>query len=122
MTARPIQYREQGDQVNAAYVKHLRTLRRLPKDIVLEIAGREILPSKPSQCLCGWALRIGLAKQLDADPSEMQPFVDFDKLVALYGGTEQQWHELFWEIGNTDEEIAVAVEQAFMQRVMEISA
>ena len=102
-----------------SYAGYLTTLRRLPREVVLEIAGREIDPGDPETCICGWALRLGLSQERGVDADYLlTPWTDLYELVRLYGGDWGDWYAVYH--GILDDR--VLVEQAFMRRVLEVSA
>ena len=113
-----IAYRNVTDGLDAYVEQTLQTLRLLPDDIVLAVAGREIEPSEPSSCLCGWAMREGFARVLDQPASELRPLADPSQWLAVtYGGSYGNWDDIF--LGITDQASAPLIEEAFTFRVLE---
>lgn len=108
------------------YEPYLATLRRVPDDIVLAVASREIEPVEPSSCLCAWVLReyIGrmvnrAADDVDSHGAEAISLMEIggttDRCAVAFGGTETEWDNIFHHIVTNPSN----VERAFMQRVLE---
>lgn len=110
-------------------VSILRTLRRLPDDVVLDIAGREIDPVNFRTCVCGWALRGGLAMAAGVDPSEVEigGVVTYE-LLRIFGGSHKEWLAIFDGICDYDEDTRdtdhkseyARIERAFVTRLNEV--
>ena len=108
------------------YLDYLQTFRRLPDDVVLAVAGREIDPGSPQRCLCGWAIREALARELNLPASEIDPYEYVyrppmaginGELAKRYGGRVEEWHNIFSGIVLPGSE--ADVELAFTTRVLE---
>lgn len=113
----------------------LRTLRRIPDDVVLAVATRDLDLNNPQQCLCGWAIREQLAAMNGVAAEEKIAGVGgviVDRLVpeqaaALFGGTSKEWTALYLGVqgcvpggwGNYFPAVADATEEAFARRVAE---
>jgi hypothetical protein len=106
---------------------YLLTLRRIPADVRLSMATREIEPGCFESCLCGWALRDAIFSQRgDAPPDE--PLTDAEyrvnvtssaevaKAAEMFGGTTNEWLDIYWDI--TDDGLPL-VEEAFLIAVAE---
>lgn len=77
-----------------------RTFMRLPRDILLAIAGRDIQPRRWDRCVCGWIFRESLARELGRPASE----VNLDTVASSYppsecahryGGTYDEWLNVY---------------------------
>lgn len=102
----------------SATAKYLKTLRRIPDDIVLSVATREIVDISPSQCVCGWAIRESIARAANMPAEEV--IVTFPvtwRCENAFGGTDEEWSAIF--LGICDEAQAPRIEAAFVIRVME---
>lgn len=99
--------------------RYLKTLRRIPDDIVLSMATREIVPQDSEMCICGWALREALAPSHDIDAVDVDVFfhVKTKSCARRFGGDLEEWEDLFWNISNPGD--MPLVESAFVTRVME---
>lgn len=114
--------------VLAEVQRHLTTLRRLPDDVVLEVAGQDLDLADSNSCLCGWALRGVMAKlqhtairKWNVERTENYASRHggvCSALVNKVGGTYQDWHEIFIGVVGKEETIA-AVEHAWTLRVDE---
>ncbi len=105
-----------------AYLPYLKTLRRLPADIVLSMATRNIQVGNPSACVCGWAIRESLAFT-NGKPAEeyrvseaCDPWHQGEYLAKEYGGTVGEWDSLFYDASSL---LTPIVEEAFLRRVAE---
>lgn len=105
----------------AAYLPYLKTLRRIPKDVILSMATREMDMSFGESCLCGWAVKEAFANGLSAE--EIDPYappgVSWDSpanhCVYRFGGDYSEWHNLYRD---AEQRIEI-VEDAFVRRVAE---
>lgn len=97
--------------------QYRRTLDRIPDDIVLSMASREIEPNEGPSCICGWAVRESIARVCGIDASEAPtPSRIIYECWNRFGGTEPEWASVYWHIiGDTT---AALVEEAFADRVM----
>jgi hypothetical protein len=104
--------------------RYLDTLRRLPDDVVLDMAGREFDMDSYTTCVCGWAVRIELAKQTRGatpDNQDVRGWVP-ETCEDLFGGTTQEWNSIFHGVlawGSGDYDILPLIELAFTIRVDE---
>lgn len=109
--------------------KYLKTLRRVPGDVILSIASRDIDPLWAPTCLCGWVVREHLATIADKDAGEVNATGDSAyEAQEIYGGTDEEWEAIYrdiwddeqhaWHHGGTGKRAAL-VEEAFTLRVME---
>lgn len=112
----------------------LKTLRRLPDDVVLDMATREFAMHSEDACLCGWALRASLSR-LDGKAPEEFSGDDWDdpntdtEIVRLFGGTPDEWRDIY--VGVTEKSDNMwdyyvgrrgklpEIERAFIERVAE---
>jgi hypothetical protein len=104
---------------------HLRVLRLLPDQVVLDVAGRDLVMSDSRQCLCGWALRASMALASGGDPAD-DKYADEcvwglyevpDALARRYGGTVEDWALIFG--GVASHLYREAIEEAFTLRLLE---
>lgn len=107
------------------YLPYLKTLRRIPDDIILSMATRNFDMLVPNVCLCGWAWREALdhaSKEKRAaltvgDDTAMR----FDSVWCYtdngcrkaFGGTSAEWSSIY---GDADMPV---VETAFTVRLEE---
>lgn len=108
-----------------AYDGVLRTLRRLPDDVVLDIAGRDIKPSQTESCLCGWAVRSAFLRAVgrDLDPANSEAddrvFNNVPRwLRRRFGGSQREWGNIFH--GVTMHPARAVIEAALIARIFEI--
>lgn len=109
------------------YLPYLKTLRRIPDDIILSMGVREFHMDDATTCICGWALREGMSKVLNetadelnhydapAPSGEIMPGTP-SRCVAMFGGDHRSWHNIF--IGVTNSQLP-AIELAFVVRMDE---
>lgn len=106
------------------YQTYLTTLRRVPDDIVLSVATREMEMSSGETCLCGWFVKEQVGRLLNMDPEAVDPFADVPGIRAfspnykaseMFGGGWEEWSSLY----NGAEWDTSAVEEAFVERVLE---
>lgn len=102
---------------------YLATLRRIPDDIILAIAAQDFEENRARQCVCGWAFRESLARELNRDAdtplSTTEAWLAIDSEVRCherFGGRARQWSRLF--IGASED--TPNVEAAFVDRLDEI--
>ena len=83
------------------YLPYLETLRRLPDDVVLDMATREFDMVWGHLCLCGWAMRAALSRANGKAPDEFGA-VDVGSpvhgLVEKFGGTVAEWSAIYWGV------------------------
>lgn len=84
--------------------QYLKTLRRVPDDVILSVASRDIQLATGRACLCGWVVRESLAKLRGVDAAEIRN-VEADetsgrRCADLYGGTSDEWTQIY--VGVTD--------------------
>jgi hypothetical protein len=99
--------------------EYLSTLRKLPDDIVLDLATRELELNNPQRCVCGWAVRASLGKLQDRDPARvnMEDVDEAEWLNQSYGFGDVTWHEIFDGVVEALE--APVIEEALRIRVIE---
>jgi hypothetical protein len=100
----------------------LSTLRKVPDDIVLSTAARELDLGDEQSCLCGTFMRECLVKMRDEEFSKVNVSNDAGLDVPascafLFGGEQEDWEDIF--TGVIDENDAPLIEEAFMTRVFE---
>lgn len=88
--------------------KYLKTLKKIPDDIVLSMATREFNMVNPCTCICGWALREAIMQNGEEDD-----ICGVIGAVSRFGGTYQEWSKLSWDSYNKTE----LVEEAFVERL-----
>lgn len=126
---------EQEIEDTAAVNRFLTTLRRIPDEIVLSVASREMEMSKYARCLCGATVReylVAFNGCADWNEADTKLFgTDSDKESAkLFGGTHDEWRDVY--IGVLGQECPTMpaedearkgklslIEEAFTLRVME---
>ena len=114
------------------YLPYLKTLRRIPKDVVLAVASRHIQPDKNNFCLCGWAVREMMARFNGAPAERKRAPEGLDangewrdaalESARLFGGNLGEWYEVYYGITDSPESSGsryADVETAFTLRVME---
>lgn len=102
------------------------TLDRLPDEIALAIGSRLFDLGEPMQCVCGWAVREAIAREVAVtadDVSESMVYgPDFngsgvkEQCVQRFGGTDDDWDDIFG--GVCDHRAAPLIEEALFDRVM----
>jgi hypothetical protein len=122
--------------VSTLYHQYLTTLRRIPKDIVLATATRELEMDNGRACLVAWAVREQLAAFVGVAAEHVDPFGTVagpwpygvigqgqcewfpdGKAHLLFGGTRREWRRLY-ENAAYDKRVPL-IERAFVQRVSE---
>ncbi len=103
-------------------MSYLRTLRRIPADIVRAMATRPINPTSPVECLCGWALREQRGREVGCDAGDLpigtQSMMGTPESCSqVFGGSIAEWERVFIDI--VHEHHAPKVELAFVRRVAE---
>jgi hypothetical protein len=131
--SKAIQKREE----RSAMLNYLTTLRRIPDEIILEMATREFVMGSAPSCLCGWALLEDLAalqaKPLDElvdnragdDPSFTNHDLFYNssnagamqRMIDAFGGTKREWDAVFLGVCRAPE--LRLIELAFTLRVEE---
>lgn len=79
----------------------LDTLRRLPDDIVLDMATREFRMTEASSCVCGWALQVALDKLIGAPESRPHSLLRDQvpaTLALLFGGAQDEWDAMYYGV------------------------
>ena len=103
--------------------RYLQTLRRVPDDIILSVATRDVELDSFSDCVCGWVYREMRARAANTD-AEVEsvgsglfstPTRITEGLAAKFGGVEEEWADIFWGV----EWHASEIELAFTDRVLE---
>jgi hypothetical protein len=103
----------------STYRQYLNTLRRVPDDIVLAVATRNVEPLFSDRCLCGWFVREQVEQMTGSSADEMDlPYsATIPRCIESFGGTEAEWYRLFRDI--YPEPTGASVERAFVERVLE---
>lgn len=102
------------------YRRVLRTLRRIPVDIRLELATREFDMFDGQKCLVGTAVRAGLARAQNPateDVNSDSVYDDPNEAVKLFGGTERRWGEIY--SGVMEPDTFPIIERAFTNALLE---
>lgn len=111
--------------------RFLRTLRRIPDEVVLSVATREMDMGSYQSCLCGSAVREYLVAFNDEQDfyhaSSIGPNYELtsEHSARLFGGTWQEWHAVFAGVDPASAESDGVsfelpnIEEAFTLRVME---
>jgi hypothetical protein len=110
---------------------YLKTLRRVPDDVILDVAGRDIDLELPSTCVCGWVVRAALAQLRGTTPEAvdmenigaMYDAEYRDTLTGVYGGTVDEWNDVYYGVSSCsdDPDSLAHIERAFLHRVLEAS-
>ncbi len=97
---------------------YLDTLRRIPDDIILAIGAQDFDECSFERCVCGWALRERLARELNVEPESVKAeiFTVPGRCSELFSGDYTEWHALF-QGAMMD---TLNVETAFVDRLNEI--
>lgn len=103
--------------VNAA----LRTLRRIPDDVVLAMATVKYTMGEGACCVVGWAVRQDLLAATGEDDAWM--FGAIPRAVERFGGTYDEWNDIFSGVCYDETRKAhmslPEIELAFVQRIDE---
>lgn len=117
-----------------SYRKYLQTLRRLPDEVVLDMATREFTMSRADFCLCGWAMRAALSQANGKTPEEFDDFGFPSDMAERFGGTEDEWRAIYLGVTPQWSDLIVGglewaenqlrgklatIEEAFVHRVIE---
>jgi hypothetical protein len=114
--------------LNIMQSHHLDTLRRVPDDVILAVASRELGMHDSNACLCGWIVREAVARLADCAPEDVYVYDDrtvrltgedtvLRSCVKLFGGDRRAWRDIF--VGTTMSDRLPDIEVAFTQRVAE---
>lgn len=101
----------------------LKTLRLLPKHVILEIAGSELDLLVGNYCVCGLAYKSAIAKALKVDITDVDSHMHrgTDESIPsacarVFGGTPVEWADIYFGVTNQN---MPAIELAFVQRLQE---
>jgi hypothetical protein len=96
---------------------YLKTLRRIPDDVILSVATRDLELDHAQTCLCGWAVREAIARASGiADADMVEVFGITWKCQDAFGGSSDEWADIFWGVVGGP---ASEIECAFVERVLE---
>ena len=99
---------------------YLRTLQRIPDDIILAIAAQDFDERDNERCVCGWAFREKFARETRVDPNgDAACYAMYDaemQCADRFGGGEHEWSLLYMGACND----MPNVETAFVSRLDEI--
>lgn len=123
------------------YRTYLKTLRRVPDDVILAVAGRPLNLGDGESCLCGWFVREALARIRSVDATEIRGVEDgttsYERCTDLYGGSQTEWYDIYagvadeaeesrynWTTGTTEtfpnpDYRLPDIERAFVERMLE---
>lgn len=105
----------------SAYQQYLKTLRRVPDDVILALGTREFEMDDGPTCLCGWIVKETLEKLkgigLKLKEVEFDSWDTGNSCQRLYGGSYGEWQDIFG--GVTEEDNFPNIERAFVNRVIE---
>lgn len=111
---------------------YLQTLRRVPDDVILAVATRDIELGQGQSCLVGWVVREHLAAILQQPADDINAYGDGDdededwtpweRAAKLFGGTLREWCNLYTDVEAWEDEARAATEIAFVDRVLEAVA
>jgi hypothetical protein len=116
--------------------KYLKTLKRIPDDVVLSVASRNLKLDDGNYCLVGTAVKEMLISMVGTAPKKFDTEVDSinvpELASLLFGGTKSEWEDVFtgvidthplgiWEKGydpkHPDMTRSQYIELAFLKRV-----
>ena len=99
------------------WMPYLTTLRRVPADIILSVATRDINLRDANTCVCGWVIREAIARRdnVDAEDAFSDAF-HADACRAAFGDTGDEWDAIYFGVSY---ECAPLIERAFVERVLE---
>lgn len=105
---------------------YLETLRLIPEDIFLAIFAQDFHQSRNDSCICGWALREAIAREVNVAPEFVSMptansfwYDEQDSYVGCadrFGGDIAEWYDL-WDGAANDTR---KVERAVVDRLNEI--
>lgn len=98
---------------------YLATLTRLPDDIVLAVMGRDLDLGYPYECVCGWAVRESIARELGIAASDVASGIQLPNLIVVecanrFGGSVDEWDRIF--IGVCNDQMPL-IEEAMARRL-----
>lgn len=90
---------------------YLATLRRIPDDIFLAIFSHDFDEGDGDRCVCGWAMREGIARVLgvDADATDETNYESYETCQRFFGGDEREWLDLYYDAASRSSEVEMAV-------------
>lgn len=122
-------------------MRYLKTLRRIPKAIILDMGAREFNMETSASCVCGWAVRDSLDIAINgestftadeklriAEPHHATSWYSKTNEIAQrqFGGTQREWNAIFYAAAGMDPDrqctevpVTEHLEEAFTRRVME---
>jgi hypothetical protein len=117
--------RRQSAERRANINRFLKTLRRVPDDIILSTIARDLDLNDANSCLCGTFMREKICQMKDVafertSSGEMHSTTGMKvpgMCALLFGGTKEEWDDVF--MGVTYESDAPLIEEALMRRVDE---
>lgn len=95
---------------------YLETLRRIPDDIVLAIFAHDFDEGHGEQCVCGWALRESMTRELNMPAEDVLVGLPITRCHGRFGGSLREWDDLYWGASNN----TAQVENAVVDRLDEI--
>lgn len=101
---------------------YLKLFQRIPDDIVLSVATRDLALLEGTRCLCGWALResIARASNVDAGDVDLNCAVGFRTIsegtARAFGGRHSDWSEVFYGVAGPESR---TIERAWVDRIDE---
>lgn len=104
----------------------LETLRRIPDEIILAIAGQDFDGADGARCVCGWAFRESLARELNVDPAGEETFGaslmfnSADLCAERFGGESGEWSDIYGSAFTEGSGSYRELEFAFVGRLDEI--
>jgi hypothetical protein len=106
--------------MSADYQPYLRTLRRIPDDIILSMATRPISVEEAFECVCAWAAQEIVADERNITPKKHMGISITGTLYDRCGGTPAEWNAInHAHLYPGEPEL---LERAFVERVLEACA
>jgi hypothetical protein len=100
----------------STYQQYLATLRRIPDDVILSMATRDIDLADPYRCVCGWAVREMEARKVGLDAGDVSVTGILFRLDAAIPGHAWEWSSINGaHAGDSGDALA----DAFTERVLE---
>lgn len=110
----------------------LNHLRRVPDNIILAVASRDLQLQRSDMCLCGWVVREALGQLLKMDPDKVDISGRLelpngrelysnpeDVCQEMFGGSADVWEEIYLGVTNEEYPAYADIERAFTNRVLE---
>lgn len=100
------------------YRRTVRTLRRIPVPIRLDLATREFNMGEGAFCLVGTAVRASIAKMTNKSLEQIGlPWDVTGQAAEKFGGSESSWDEIYGGVCDVDQ--LPIIERAFVNVLLE---